>query len=154
MIILEVASKKIFNTRIARWRILIAPPLARFLMNFYLINVFLLTLCGEDQNKTKSFSQNSLTGLTKYIYLIEHIAQLKEQKLNTMERVLILTRSDNFPAPDVEVKVLDKFKKRVGIKYTVWKQNWRIVLDRGIFVLWTTNSNWNWSISHAKFCLV
>ena len=71
----------------------------------------------------KSFSQNSQTGLTKHIYLMEHIAQLKEQKLNTIERVLILTRSDNFPAPDVEVKELDKFKKRVGIKYTVWKQN-------------------------------
>ena len=54
---------------------------------------------------------------------MEHIAQLKEQKLNTIERVLILTRSDNFPAPEFEERVLDKLKKRVGIKYTVWKQN-------------------------------
>ena len=101
MIILEVASKQIFKTRIIKWRACIAPPFALFL--------------GYYCYKVSSF--------TFLRYLMEQIAQLKVQKLKIIEKVLILTRSASLPAPESSESVLDKLKNRDGITYTVWKQN-------------------------------
>ena len=54
---------------------------------------------------------------------MEQIAQLKVQKLKTIDKVLILTRSASLPATEGSESLWDEIKNRDGISYTVWKQN-------------------------------